>query len=716
MSNRLADAVSPYLRSHADNPVDWWPWCEEAFAEAARRDVPVMVSIGYSTCHWCHVMARESFSDPEIAALLADRVVAVKVDREEHPDVDASYLAAASAFVEGLGWPLTVFVTPQGHAFFAGTYYPPEPVQGHPSFRQVVEAVTEAWRDRRPQVDATAADVAEALAAGQLASSDAGHAAALPSRPELLRSVAQLAQHEDVEHGGFGGAPKFPVAPAQLFLLTTAAWGDATSWGLADRTLRRMAASPLRDPVEGGFFRYSVRRDWHEPHYERMLTDNALLLRAYSRLAVLDGDPPARAVPGAGPGEADGGGTPCTGPEPHEVVEGIADFLLTTLRTPRGAFGAGQDSESTIDGRRDEGGYYARDAAGRADLTPPPVDDKVLTGWNGLAIGALAEAGARHGRRDWVDAARTAAEVVLTDHLRDDGRLLRASTASGTSDAVATLEDHGMLAEGLLALTLATGEPRWAVTARRLVDACLLPEDDPRVAAAPDGPDPLLVSHGVALAADPTEGAYPSGLAATAAAAFTLFQLTADPRYRRAAQRAVASRVEAALDAPVAHGTTAMLAARLAAPATQIVVVTPESPVAPAAEHAPAPTPSGVTDVADPATEPAPAPSSVPEAADPAVSDPAGSGAGADPGAAASPAGTDEGERLAWCARRVLTPGSLAVVVPEAAAIELAAAGFELFEGRTALDGRATAYLCRDFVCRLPVTDLASFEADLAVV
>lgn len=673
MPNRLAGSVSPYLRSHADNPVDWWPWSAEAFAEAARRDVPVMVSIGYSTCHWCHVMARESFSDPAIAELLNGSMVAIKVDREEHPDVDASYLAAASAFVEGLGWPLTVFVTPQGHAFFAGTYFPPQPVQGHASFRQVVEAVLEAWRDRRSQVDGTAASVAEALAAQQVAVHDAGAAPALPSRPELLRSVHQLAAHEDVEHGGFGGAPKFPVAPAQLFLLTAAAWGDGTAFELAHRTLRRMAASPLRDPVEGGFFRYAVRRDWHEPHYERMLTDNALLLRAYSRLAVLDGPEPQ----GTDAQEADG-------PDPLTVACGIADFLLGTLRTPRGGFGAGQDSESTIDGRRVEGGYYSLDTDGRAALDPPPVDDKVLTGWNGLAIGALAEAGARHDRPDWVAAARDAAELLLAEHVRD-GQLLRASTSSGRSTAVATLEDHGMLAEGLLTLTLATGEPRWAVAARALVDSCLLPDDDPRVFAAPGGPDPLLASHGVALAADPTEGAYPSGLAATAAAALLLFQLTAEPRYRDAAARAVASRGEAALDNPLAHGTTAMLAARLAAPSRQIVVVTPADRAGSASDGS----------------------ASARSASDGSASHGSASDGSATP--------DDDRDAIAWCARRVLVPGSLAVVVTEAAAVELADAGFELFAARTAHEGRTTAYLCRDFTCRLPVTDLAAFEADLAV-
>ncbi len=668
MTNRLADAVSPYLRSHADNPVDWWPWGPEAFAEAARRDVPVLVSIGYSTCHWCHVMARESFSDPELAAHLNERFVAIKVDREEHPDVDSSYLAAASAFTPQLGWPLTVFTTPVGQAFFAGTYFPPQPVQDHPAFRQVLDAVTEAWTSRRGEVDATARGVAAALAAQP--APPAPGSVELPSAAALSHAAARVLAAEDVEHGGFGGAPKFPVAPAQLALLGLGAGGDRAALALASRTLRRMASSPLRDPVEGGFFRYSTRRDWGDPHYERMLYDNALLLTAYSRLALLEPDEPVGDGTDEAAGGADRGSAPALGP--LEVAAGIAEFLLARLRTPRGAFGSAQDSESTIDGHRVEGGFYALDAVERARHEAPPVDDKVLTGWNGLAIAALAEAGARHDRPDWVAAARGAADVLLDEHVTPDGRLLRASSSTGVSEAVATLEDHGMFAEGLLQLTLATGLPRYAVAARSLMSACLVDEEGVVPFAAPAGPDPVLRSQGTALAADPSEGAYPSGVAATAVAALTLHRLTGDARWRRAAERAVGPAADAALDSPVAYGTTFSLLVELAAPSTQLLVVEP----------------SVVT---------------------PAVAAQVEGELSAAPGEA-QPVAIDLGGR----ARRTLGPGVLVGVVDEDSAVALADAGFELFAGRTAVRGHATAYLCHDFVCRLPVTGVEELDRDLA--
>lgn len=271
---RLSTAMSPYLRAHADNPVDWHAWGEEAFAEAERRDVPVFVSIGYSTCHWCHVMARESFSDPALADYLNAHFVSIKVDREEHPGVDASYMAQAGAFTQGLGWPLSVFAMADGAAFFAGTYFPPQPVAGRPSFRQVLEAVTDAWVNRRDEVRGNAAAIGEAVRAAGAASADN---ASLPTREQLAASADALAHHEDARFGGFGTAPKFPVAPAIGFL--QAIGHDE----LASRTLRAMAASPLRDSVEGGFFRYATQRDWSEPHYERMLYDNALLLSTYTR-------------------------------------------------------------------------------------------------------------------------------------------------------------------------------------------------------------------------------------------------------------------------------------------------------------------------------------------------------------------------------------------------------------------------------------------------
>jgi len=531
MAERLRDSTSPYLRSHAGNPVDWWPWSEEAFAEAARRDVPVLISIGYATCHWCHVMARESFSDPEIAEQLAAGFVAIKVDREEHPDVDAAYLAAASAFTPSLGWPLTVFATPAGAAFYAGTYFPPRPVQGMPAFREVLDAITDAWTQRRDGVEETASSLVAALTADRPVAEQDG----LPAEV-LDGAVTTMLGHEDREFGGFGTAPKFPTTPALTFLLEQ---GGRPARELADRTLAAMAASALRDPVEGGFFRYAVHRDWTEPHYERMLTDNAQLLAAYA----------------------------AAGDEP--TATGIVSFLVDVLRVP-GGFASGQDSESTIDGTRNEGGYYARDAAGRAGLTPPPLDGKVLTGLNGLAIGALADAGVRFGRRDWIAAARDAADAVLATH-GDAAPLRRASLDGRVSEAVATLEDYGGLAGGLLRLALATGDPRYAVIARGLVESCATGDD----VAAPSGADPVLAARGLALPPEVSDGATPSGRALLADAALLLAALSGDDAHRRIAERAIAPALPLAPAQPLSFGAALAVAVRLARPVAQLVVAGP---------------------------------------------------------------------------------------------------------------------------------------------
>ncbi|WP_348534949.1 thioredoxin domain-containing protein [Pseudolysinimonas kribbensis] len=310
-SSRLADSTSPYLLAHAGNPVDWWPWGEEAFAEARRRDVPVFVSVGYATCHWCHVMARESFSDPELAAYLNERFVAIKVDREEHPDVDAAMLAQAGAFTQNLGWPLSVFTTPEGGAFYAGTYFPPRAGQGVPAFREVLEAITDAWTQRRDEVGAIASALVGALAERR----PAPDAEAV----DLDAAADAIAALDDPEFGGLGRGPKFPNAPVLAF------FAEHGPRELARRTLAIMAASPLRDPVDGGFFRYATQRDWTEPHYERMLGDNAQLLALAARLAPFD--------PGA-----------------ERIATGIAGFLLDTLRLPSRAFASAQDSESDLGG------------------------------------------------------------------------------------------------------------------------------------------------------------------------------------------------------------------------------------------------------------------------------------------------------------------------------------------------------------------------------
>ncbi|MBM7505464.1 thioredoxin domain-containing protein [Agromyces aurantiacus] len=634
MARRLADALSPYLRAHADNPVDWYPWGEEAFAEARRRDVPVLISIGYATCHWCHVMARESFSDPDIARVLADGFVAIKVDREEHPEVDASYLAAASAFTRELGWPLTVFTRPDGRAFYAGTYFPPRPVQGVPAFGQVLAAVDEAWRERRDDLDRTADAVGEALAAASVARTHGD----LPDTAALEGAVVRLAAEEDRVHGGFGGAPKFPVGPVLGFLVRSGAPGRE----LAARAFGAMSASPLRDPVEGGFFRYATRSDWSEPHYERMLTDNALLLGVAAGLAGRD--------------ETRASVTP--------VADGLIAFLTDRMQLPPGGFASAQDSESTIDGVRSEGGYYRRDAAGRAALEPPALDAKVLTGWNGLAIGALARAGQAFDRPDAVDAARRAARFLLDHHVRDDGSLVRASLDGVASAARATLEDTGMLAGGLVQLAAATGDVGFAVAARDLVDAAAAAgsasgdSDAAPAFRAPGGPDPVLAAHGLALPDDPAEGATPSGATACADAAWRLYALGAGVQYRDLAERAMRAVAGIALERPIAFGGALACMAALASPLVQLVTVVPDG------------------DAPD----------------------------------AAARARVDELVRATG-----RHAASVSTAVTDAQARAFADAGFELFAGRSSREGRPAAFRCRAFVCALPVgsaAELAALGAD----
>jgi len=530
MTNRLAETLSPYLRAHADNPVDWWPWGADAFAEAQRRDVPLLISIGYSTCHWCHVMARESFSSREIAEIIGADFVAVKVDREEHPDVDGAYMAASSAFTQNLGWPLTVFATPQGRTFYAGTYWPPAARGGMPGFRDVLAAVKEAWTLRRDQAVESADAVAAALAqAAAVSPSD------LPAAADIAAAAEALAEREDAHCGGFGGAPKFPVATTLSFLQQPLVRREAPhAAAAADRALGAMVSSELRDE-DGGFFRYATQRDWTVPHYERMLTDNAQLLDVARRA----GD--------------------------ESTVRGIAAFLLTVLRRDGGGFGAAQDSESIIDGQRSEGGYYQRPVSERADLERPVVDGKVITGWNGLAIAALARAAAAMGEQSWEVAAEEAATFVLRVNRSPEGRLVRSSLDGGASTAVATLADLALLADGLFALALATGDAAWAVRAREILDDAL---------ADGAASDPVLAAQGVASAPDQTDGDLPSGLAALAGAALTAWRLGGGEHYRDAAEEQVRAHAASGLQHPFGHGSLLGIAAGLAEPPRQVVVVT----------------------------------------------------------------------------------------------------------------------------------------------
>lgn len=533
MTNRLAHTLSPYLRAHADNPVDWWPWGADAFAEAQRRGVPLLISIGYSTCHWCHVMARESFSSDEVAARINADFVAVKVDREEHPDVDGAYMAAASAFTQNLGWPLTVFATPQGRTFYAGTYWPPEAQGQLPAFRDVLAAVQEAWMLRREQAVQSSDAVAEALAAAAVVTpSD------LPPIDALVAAAESIAAREDTLFGGFGVAPKFPVATTLGFLQHPLVRREAPdAAGAADRALAAMAASALRDE-DGGFFRYATRRDWTVPHYERMLTDNAQLLEVALRA------------------------------DDKLAATGIVAFLFGALRRKGGGFRAAQDSESVIDGQRNEGGYYLRPMADRAELEPPAVDGKVITAWNGLAIAALARAGAFWGESSWVAAAQDAARFVLRTNRSPDGVLVRSSLDGIASSAVATLADLGLFADGLLALAAATGDASWAVQGRELLDEAL---------SGGAQSDPVLTAQGVALAPDSTDGDLPSGASAIARAALSVWRLGGGERYRSAAEQRVREHAASALQHPFGHGALLCVAAGLAEPPRQVVVVTEDA-------------------------------------------------------------------------------------------------------------------------------------------
>jgi len=542
--NRLSQAVSPYLLAHAHQSVEWYPWGDEAFAEAARRDVPVMISIGYRTCHWCHVMSRESFDDRATAELLNEHVVSIKVDREEHLDVDATYLAQAAAFTQNLGWPLTIFATPEGRAFYAATYLPPVPREGLPSFSDVVNAASQAWRNNRAEVLQSSSALVEALAVASSTLQDTRHPEVTPE--DLSAVVGYLRELEDPEHGGFGRAPKFPLAPLLNFLGGRGSLGDEHASTLARRVLDRYAHSDLFDSVEGGFFRYSTQADFSDPHYERMLYDNAGLLMAYSRQQM------------------------------PNVAAKIVGFLSSQLAVGEGlgaAFASGQDSESTIEGVSSEGGYYRRDAKARALLEPPALDDKIVTGWNGQALEALA-----HAHRAGVEGnpgllGARIASWLLDHHVRADGSLIRVSRNGVRSNAPATLEDYGSLALGLLELGMALGRADFVARGGALVERARVEEAERA--------DPVLLSKGLAAeglaSGDISEGASPSGRSSMALALLRWSHLMSRPALREEALALVAPYISQALQQPLGLGGVLRVLSEYAAPARELVVVGEES-------------------------------------------------------------------------------------------------------------------------------------------
>jgi uncharacterized protein YyaL (SSP411 family) len=483
MANRLADETSPYLLQHKDNPVDWYPWGEAALTRAGEEDRPILLSIGYSACHWCHVMERESFEDEETARLMNEHFVPVKLDREERPDIDSIYMQACQAMTGQGGWPLNVFLTPEQVPFYAGTYFPPEQRGGLPSWRMVLEAVADAWDERKDEIRAGSARIVEQLAgAARLSPSKE------PMDPRLLdEAVRALRGLYDPVHGGFGGPPKFPPASAIEFLLRR---GDAE---MSSHTLRAMASGGMYDQIGGGFARYSVDAQWLVPHFEKMLYDNALLARAYLHGWQVAGDALFR-----------------------RACEETLDWALREMRAPEGGFFSALDADSegeegkfyvwTLDelrgvageeaagwfGASERGNFEGRnilvrgseddpDDLGewrrklyerRAERVWPGLDDKRVTSWNALMISALAEAGAVLGRRDYLEAAGACAAFLLRD-VRDDRRRLLRTYKDGRARLNAYLEDHAYLLEALLTLYESSFDPRWFTEARVLADTMI---------------------------------------------------------------------------------------------------------------------------------------------------------------------------------------------------------------------------------------------------
>ena len=680
--NRLSDATSPYLLQHAGNPVDWWPWSDEAFAEARARDVPVLLSVGYAACHWCHVMAHESFEDPDTAALLNDNFVAIKVDREERPDVDAVYMTATQAMTGQGGWPMTVFMTPGAQPFYCGTYFPRE------VFQRLLLGVAKVWREDRGDVDGQASRIVAALA--ERAAPLRGQLPAADMAALCDHAVATLAAEYDDRHGGFGGAPKFPPSMVLEFLLRHserpgAAAGDQ-ALAMVVGTAHGMARGGMYDQLGGGFARYSVDDGWVVPHFEKMLYDNALLARVYAHLWRRTGDPLAR-----------------------RVARETCAWMIRELRTPEGGFASALDADSAgeeglfytwtpaelaaelgdVDAsyaaetfgvtqagtfehgrsvlqlRADpaEPGRFAavRDAllAARERRVRPGRDDKVVAAWNGLAIAALAECGLLLGESGFTAAAAGAAGLLTRVHLRD-GRLARTSRAGVAGPSAGVLEDYACVADGLLALSGVTGHAGWVSTAGQLLDTALARFSDGSgefYDTADDG-ETLIYRPG-----DPADGPTPSGTFATAGALLGYGALTGSARYREAALGALGALAPIAARYPRAAGAGLAVAEAVVAGPAEIAVVGPAGDPRTAALHATAllaAPPGAVIALGD------------------------GQAAGTGDGGAA---GTGD--------------GGPAEAVP-------------LLAGRGLVAGAPAAYVCRDFTCRMPVTDATELRASLA--
>ncbi|MFC6148009.1 thioredoxin domain-containing protein [Mumia xiangluensis] len=658
MANRLSRATSPYLLQHAENPVDWHEWGDEALALAAERDVPVLLSVGYAACHWCHVMAHESFEDEATAAYLNEHFVPVKVDREERPDVDAVYMRATTAMTGQGGWPMTVMLTPGGDPFFAGTYFPPEPRHGMPAFRQVLEAVVDVWENRRGDVDRISAEVVSHLGA-----LEAGDGPALDA-DALDQAVRGLAAQYDAVRGGFGGAPKFPPSMCLEQLLRAAdRTGSADTLAMVEHTCDAMARGGMYDQLGGGFARYSVDAGWVVPHFEKMLYDNALLVRVYLHLWRQTGSELAL-----------------------RVVRETADFLLTDLATAEGGFASALDADT--DGAEgtyyvwtprqlvevlgeDDGAWATRllsvtdagtfehgtstlqlredpddaarwasvrerlETARRAERTAPARDEKVVAAWNGLAVTALAEAGVLLGEPEYADDAVVAATLLATVHTDPHGRLLRTSRDGMASTNAGVLDDYGCVAEAYLAVLGVTGDAVWLERATTLLDAVLdhfAVGSDAGATGFYDTADDA--QRLVVRPRDLGDNATPSGTSSVAAAFLAAAAVTGEDRFRTAAEDAVRSASALATGAPRFAGWTLAVAEAMLAGPLEIAVV--------------------------------------------------GDG--------------EDAARLHRAALALPSPGAVVVAAPVGTPVPL-------FAYKDLVDGHAAAYVCRGFACERPVTD-----------
>lgn len=684
MPNRLARSTSPYLLQHKDNPVDWWEWQPEAFAEARERNVPILLSVGYSACHWCHVMAHESFENIEIAALMNQHFVNIKVDREERPDVDAVYMTATQALTGRGGWPMTVFLDHDGRPFYAGTYYPPEPRHGMPSFPQLLVGVSDIWRDRRTEAISAGERIQEALRGNHIGTLD--ETSDDFTLDHAMAAVDHLVRSFDVVNGGFGGAPKFPPAMALEFLLRVDALRDLQQRDhdprpllMVNATCEAMARGGMYDQLGGGFARYSVDAQWTIPHFEKMLYDNALLLDAYTSWWLATGAPTAA-----------------------RVVRETAEFLIRDMRTPEGGFASALDADTDgvegltyswtpnqlVDVLGDaDGEWFARAATitdsgtfehgmsvvqrltepddeqrwnrctaalfeVRQQRPQPGRDDKIVAAWNGLAITALARAGAIFGESRYVDAALAAADLLVAVHLgsgsgagHGPNRLVRVSRDGIAGAPAGQLDDQACVAQAFLTLHQVTAAPEWLSLARALLDG--IERHFLSGAAVFDTADDA--EELILRPSDLSDNATPSGRFAAADAFLTYAALSGDGGARDVAERLLRG-----------IGSLASGQARFVGRGLATAVAYLDGPR---------------------------------EVAVVTSSDSSSDG-------------------FATRARRTTAPGAV-VVVGSAASAEPGEAA-ALLENRP-LTEQPTAYICRGFVCDAPVTDLAELTELLRV-